>query len=86
MDKTQRKRMRKGKNKTNKQKRSIRDRREAKKYIELLVNELGLVDENIIDEFEKNNTKTSTSISSLNNDSSLKLRKKSMDLVIIIKD
>jgi uncharacterized tellurite resistance protein B-like protein len=52
-----------------------------KKYIELLANELGLVDENIIDEFEKNNTKTSTSISSLNNDSSLKLRKKSMDLV-----
>ena len=52
-----------------------------KKYIELLANELGLVDENIIDEFEKNNTKTSTPFSSLNNDSSLKLRKKSMDLV-----
>ena len=52
-----------------------------KKYIELLANELGLVDENIIDEFEKKNTKTSTPFSSLNNDSSLKLRKKSMDLV-----
>ena len=36
MAKTQRKRPRKGKNKTNKQKRSIRNRREAKKYIELL--------------------------------------------------
>jgi len=36
MPKTQRKRTRKGKNKTNKQKRSIRNRREAKKYIELL--------------------------------------------------
>lgn len=36
MAKTQRKRTRKGKNKTNKQKRSIRNRREAKKYIELL--------------------------------------------------
>ena len=52
-----------------------------KKYIELLANELGLVDENIIDEFEKKNTKISTPFSSLNNDSSLKLRKKSMDLV-----
>ena len=52
-----------------------------KKYIELLANELGLVDENIIDEFEKKNTKTSTSFSAQNNDSSLKLRKKSMDLV-----
>lgn len=36
MAKSQRKRTRKGKNKTNKQKRSIRNRREAKKYIELL--------------------------------------------------
>ena len=36
MAKTQRKRTRKGKNKTNKQKRSIRNKREAKKYIELL--------------------------------------------------
>ena len=52
-----------------------------KKYIELLANELGLVDENIIDEFEKKNTKTSTSFSAQNNDSSLKLSKKSMDLV-----
>jgi len=52
-----------------------------KKYIKLLANELGLVDENIIDEFEKKNTKTSTSFSVQNNDSSLKLRKKSMDLV-----
>ena len=52
-----------------------------KKYIELLANELGLVDENIIDEFEKKNKKTSTSISTQNNDSILKLSKKSMDLV-----
>ena len=52
-----------------------------KKYIELLANELGLVDEKIIDEFEKKNTKTSTSFSAQNNDSSLKLSKKSMDLV-----
>ena len=36
MAKSQRKRTRKGKNKTNKQKRSIRNRRESKKYIELL--------------------------------------------------
>ena len=36
MPERQRKRTRKGKNKTNRQKRSIRNRREAKKYIELL--------------------------------------------------
>ncbi len=52
-----------------------------KKYIELLVNELGLVDGNIVDEFIKKNTKTRTSVPVQNNDSSLKLRKKSMDLV-----
>ena len=36
MPERQSKRTRKGKNKTNRQKRSIRNRREAKKYIELL--------------------------------------------------
>lgn len=52
-----------------------------KKYIELLVIELDLVDKNIVDEFEKKNKKISSSASVQNNDSSLKLSKKSMDLV-----
>ena len=52
-----------------------------KKYIELLVIELDLVNKNIVNEFEKKNKKISSSASVQNNDSSLKLSKKSMDLV-----
>ena len=53
MVKTQRKRTRKGKNKTNKQKRSIRDRKEAKRYIELLNHAYKTISSSYHDLFDK---------------------------------
>ena len=53
MAKTQRKRTRKGKNKTNKQKRNLRNRHEAKKYMELLNHAYKTITSSYHDLFDK---------------------------------